>query len=134
MCHVPQPFLSASHHASPSHKQTLTGLHTIYLWFQPTHFPLQRTLLRFLFSVSALKNLSFRHAPVTRQKMVCHRVTPHWVCKVQASPCTPPFPRAREESPSSTARTQIMTCRPRPSPVTPPSQVKGETQGEKQKQ
>lgn len=132
-CHVPQPFLSASHRASPSHKQTLTGLHTIYLWFRPTHFPSQRALPRFLFSVSALTNFPFHHAPATKE-MVCRRVTPHWVCRVQASPCTPPFPRAREESPSSTARTQIMTCRPRPSHVTPPSQVKGETQGGKQKQ
>lgn len=64
---------------------------------------------------------------VMKQRMACHRVTPRWVRRVQASPCTPPSPRARGESPSSTAPTRTTTCRPRRFHVTPPSPVKGET-------
>ena len=70
-------------------------------------------------------------APVTKQKMVCHQVIPLWARRVQASPCTPPSPRAREESPSSTVLTRTTTCRPRPSRGTPPSPAKGEIREER---
>lgn len=63
-----------------------------------------------------------------KQKMACLRVTPLWAHRVQASPFTHPSPRARDESPSSTAPTRTTTCRQRRSHVTPPSPAKGETQ------
>lgn len=79
-------------------------------------------------------NVSFSpRGLVMKQKMACHRVTPHWVRRVLASPCTPPSPRAREESPSSTALTRTTTCRPRRFHATPPSPVKGETRQARQK-
>lgn len=58
--------------------------------------------------------------------MACRRATPRWACRARASPCTPPSPRAREGSPSSTGPTRTTTCRPRPSHVTPPLRAKGE--------
>lgn len=136
MCRVQQLFPSASRHASPSHKQTLTGSHSIYPHFKPLMSP-GRKLCRmlFLFCPFHPSNLCASHpTPVTKQKMACPQVTPRWVRRVQASHCTPPSPRAREESPSSTALTPTTTCRPKLSHETPPSLVKGETQNERQKE
>lgn len=63
-----------------------------------------------------------------KQKMACHQVTPLWAHRVPASPFTHPSPRARDESPSSTALTRTTTCHQRRYRVTPPSPAKGETQ------
>lgn len=81
-----------------------------------------------LFNLTSTLSSSSPRVPVMKQKMVCRRVTPLWARRVPASPCTPPSPRAREESPSSTARTRTTTCRPRRCHGTPPSPAKGEKQ------
>lgn len=66
--------------------------------------------------------------------MACRPVTPLWARRVQASPCTPPSPRVRGESPSCTAPTRTTTCLPRRSRVTPPSPAKGEAQEDRLKE
>lgn len=117
--HVPQLFPFVSHRASPSHKQTLTGSHTIK--------PSSISLASFRRKLFCLLSNRCCHVPVTKQKMACPQVTPPWVPRVQASHCTLPSPRAREESPSSTALTRTTTCHPRRSRGTPPSPAKGES-------
>lgn len=129
----------ASNHSSPPHPAAHLH-HTSRHWQVYTQFnsfepiTLQGSFAaRFLSVPSNHQTLCFV-APVTKQKMACHQVTPRWARRVQASPCTPPFPRAREESPSSTVRTRTTTCRPRRPRATPPSQAKGETGVQRQKE